>query len=59
MAKRSHGTGTVTAYKDGHQFKWSTPEGGRGSKVFRPSTRPQAERELRRILTEVEKGEGQ
>ncbi|MEZ3156688.1 tyrosine-type recombinase/integrase [Microbacterium sp. BWR-S6Y] len=57
MRKRTHGTGTITPYKDGHQLKWSTPDGGRPSKVFRPSTRKQAEQELRRILTEIDKGE--
>lgn len=59
MKKRSHGQGTVEEYRDGHRLKWTTPEGGRGSKVYRPSSRSQAERELRRILTEVEKGEHQ
>lgn len=56
MSKRAHGTGTVTPYKDGFQVKWSTPEGGRSSKVVRPSTRRQAEQELRRILAEVDTG---
>ncbi len=56
MTKRSHGTGTVTAYKDGHQIKWSTPEGDRVSKVLRPSTRRQAETELRKILASMDSG---
>ncbi|MBD8509843.1 site-specific integrase [Microbacterium sp. CFBP 8790] len=57
--KRSHGTGNISEYKDGFRLKWSTPEGGRGSKVLRPSTRRQAEQELRRILAEVDRGEHQ
>lgn len=57
MSKRAHGTGTITPYKDGFQLKWSTPEGGRGSRVVKPATRRQAEQELRRILAEVDRGE--
>ncbi|MGN7968042.1 tyrosine-type recombinase/integrase [Microbacterium sp. 22296] len=59
MDKRSHGQGQITAHKDGFRLRWSTPEGGRSSKVLRPATRRQAEQELRRILAEVDKGEHQ
>lgn len=57
--KRSHGTGTISEYKDGFRVKWSTPEGGRRSKVLRPSTRRQAEQELQRIHAEMDRGERQ
>lgn len=56
MAKRAHGTGTVTPYKDGFQLKWSLPDGGRGSKVIRPATKKQAEALLRGILADLDKG---
>lgn len=59
VRKRSHGQGQVTPYRDGFRIRWSLPDGGRSSKVMRPATKTQAERELRRILGEVEKGEHQ
>lgn len=55
--KRSHGQGQVTPYRDGFRLRWSAPDGSRPSKVLRPATKTQAEKELRRILSEVEKGE--
>jgi hypothetical protein len=55
-AKRAHGAGSVTEYKDGFRLRWSTPDGGRGTKVMRGVTRKLAEAELRRILAELAQG---
>lgn len=56
MAKRAHGTGSVTEYKDGFLLKWYDLNGNRGSKVVRPATEKEANRVLRGILADLDRG---
>lgn len=53
---RSHGTSSVTGYKDRFRLPWSAPEGGRGTKIPREANKKEAETELRKILAALDTG---
>lgn len=54
--RRSYGSGSIRAYRDGFRIQWRDTTGTRKSRVLRPSTNKQADTLLRSILEKVKHG---